>query len=398
MTRVMAGLATGLVLLVAGLVSAADKDVALEPIKKVEIGKNREFLVNGKPFFPLMTWLQDPKTYPKLQGMGFNVHCGDADPSAAKAVGCYSVTSFKKEWIGNDHLLGWVQGDEPDMPGKDKKPKHSPEEIVAAYQATKAADPMHPIFMTLTGYFMASEPKYDAATRAKLYPAYMPGCDATGFDVYPIYDSATPGRLLQVADGITALREFAGPRPIYEWIETSKGSKWIKNYSKQIDVEPKDTRAEVWMAIIRGATVIGYFTHAWLPTYTSFRPTPEMQKELTRLNGQITRLAPAILAPPAKAAVAITVADGLKCHCKATQLDNSLYVFAQILDLGPNADKLKQFDPIAPRSGKATITVPGLKAGTAIEVVDENRSLSAADGRFTDDFAPLAEHIYKMKF
>ncbi len=30
---------------------------AVEPIKTVEIGKNREFRVNGKPFFPLMLWL-----------------------------------------------------------------------------------------------------------------------------------------------------------------------------------------------------------------------------------------------------------------------------------------------------------------------------------------------------
>ena len=54
-----------------------------------------------------------------------------------------------------------------------------------------------------------------------------------------------------------------------------------------------------------------------------------------------------------------------------------------------------QFDPIHPREGKATVTVPGLKAGTSIEVVDENRSITAQDGNFTDDFAPLAEHIYR---
>jgi len=35
----------------------------LEPIRKLEIGKNREFVVNGKPFFPIMSWAQPKKNY-----------------------------------------------------------------------------------------------------------------------------------------------------------------------------------------------------------------------------------------------------------------------------------------------------------------------------------------------
>jgi hypothetical protein len=31
-----------------------------------------------------------------------------------------------------------------------------------------------------------------------------------------------------------------------------------------------------------------------------------------------------------------------------------------------------------------------------IEVVDEGRSISSKDQAFTDDFAPLAEHIYRL--
>ena len=49
--------------------------------------------------------------------------------------------------------------------------------------------------------------------------------------------------------------------------------------------------------------------------------------------------------------------------------------------------------PPAPRKLHAA----GLKAGTKIEVVDENRSITAGAGRFSDDFAPLREHVYKLK-
>jgi hypothetical protein len=109
-----------------------------------------------------------------------------------------------------------------------------------------------------------------------------------------------------------------------------------------------------------------------------------MRAELKRLNGQITRLAPAILADPAPAKIEMTMADGLACHHKATQLDGAVYIFAQNMDI----DR---------RAGTATFRVEGLQAGAAIEVVDEGRTLAAQDGQFTDAFGPLAEHIYRIK-
>ena len=148
-------------------------------------------------------------------------------------------------------------------------------------------------------------------------------------------------------------------------------------YEKQPDVLPLYTRNEVWQAIINGATAIGYFTHAWRPDTTEFAPKEEMRKELAWLNGRITKLAPIILADPAKEKIAMTIEGGLKCQFKATKYEGSLYIIAQNIDLGPGAETAKQYDPISPRGGKATITVQGLKKGTQIEVVDEKRTITA---------------------
>ena len=138
------------------------------------------------------------------------------------------------------------------------------------------------------------------------------------------------------------------------------------------------------MAIIRGATAIGYFTHQWRPAYRQFAPTPEMRKELKRLDDQITRLAPAILADPAAREVEMKMAGGGPCHLKATERDGAVYVFAQNMALSGQADT-------------ATVRVEGLKAGARIECVDEKRSLTADDGRFTYTFRPLAEHVYRIE-
>jgi hypothetical protein len=90
--------------------------------------------------------------------------------------------------------------------------------------------------------------------------------------------------------------------------------------------------------------------------------------------------------------------DGdLKCSFKATKHEGSVYIFAENNDLGPEAEKAKQFDPIFPRTGKAVFLVAGLKPGTRIEVIDEQRTITAEGGKFFDDFAPLAEHIYRFK-
>ena len=190
-------------------------------------------------------------------------------------------------------------------------------------------------------------------------------------------------KLYWVADGVQQLRAYAGPKkPVFTCIETSKGSRWI-TYERQKDVKPEHTRAEVWMAIIRGATGIVYFTHAWFPSFKEFAPTPEMQNELKRLNEQITRLAPAILADPAKQQVSISLAGNLQADLMAKQHEGALYLFANNLDM-------------ARKSGVATIKVEGLKKGTKVEVIDEGREVVADDGSFADEFGPLAVHLYRI--
>jgi len=385
-----------------GGVSAVN--AAVEPIGTVKIGENREFLVNGKPFLPIMSWLQSPRTYPTLQRLGINTYCGGGGVQAceaAKAAGGYVVAGFgrNQEAIGHPYLLAWIHGDEPDMPSgraPNVTTRTQPAKVMETYRKIKAADKSRPVFVTFTGHFLDMGSKYDKATRERLYPEYVQACDVAGFDIYPIYGSGHASHLNWPAYGTAKLREIAGPkRPVYAWIETSKGSRWM-TYEKQPDVLPKHTRFEVWGVLIEGATAYGYFTHAWRPEFKEFAPTAEMQAELKRLNGQVTRLSGAILAAPTSKAITMKLAGDLKCHFKATEYDGDLYIFAQNQDLGPGGEEKGQFEPVSPRGAMATFSVAGLKAGTKIEVVDEGRTITAQAGSFTDEFGPLAEHIYKL--
>lgn len=430
------------ILILAGPLAAQEK---LPPIKTVTIGEHGGFIVNGKPFIPLMAWLQQEKDFPLLRELGFNTMSGywwnrettPVDEAAAgilayaEAVhkaGMYYELPYEHELLnsiktvaGKDYVLLWCHNDEPDMPRKvdpekypeDKGlppgikfvPRETPEQCMEKYRRIRRIDPKRPVSIGMTAHFMSDVSKFTAEQRKTFYPEFVKASECVGFDTYPIFGSAWPGHLCRVADGTRELRALAGPkRAVLCAIETNKGSRWVTP-AKQLDVFPEHMRAEVWMAMIQGATGIAYFTHSWVgpdgsASYTTFAPTPEMQKELKRLNAQLARLAPAILAAPARARIAMTLVSPegsqLRCHFKATQPDGTVYVFAQNLDLGPNAEKLRQFEPISPRNGKATITVAGLKAGTKIEVVDEDRSITAGNGQFTDEFGHLAEHIYRI--
>ena len=45
---------------------------------------------------------------------------------------------------------------------------------------------------------------------------------------------------------------------------------------------------------------------------------------------------------------------------------------------------------------KATFTAAGIAKDAKVEVVDESRTIQAADGSWKDDFAPWGVHIYRI--
>ena len=390
----------------------------LAPIETVRVGPNRELLVNGEPFLPIMSWLQAPENFDMLRELGFNTFMGNQSgvsplqqAQAARSAGGYAVAQYSEleqiePAIGHPHLLAWHQHDEPDLPraredGEGFEPRTPVAAVADYYRNLRDAGAVRPVFVTFTSHFMHEfRNRLTAEQQAEHYPAYARYAEVLGYDHYPIYGWGTPAWLNRVASGVEQLVELGEQRkPVYAWIETSKGSRWMP-YEQQPDVLPEHTRFQVWGAIIGGATAIGYFTHAWQPEFAEFAATAEMRRELARLNGQLTRLAPAILATPSEREIRIELRDitfnTLPTHHKATEHAGHLYLFAQNIDLDPNVQDLGQYDTIAPRGGEAIIHVQGLEAGTTVEILDADRTITAGDGSFRDSFGPLQERLYRI--
>ena len=84
--------------------------------------RNGHVVVDGRPFFPIMQWLQCPSLFPQNAAMGIDVFLGkgcegtsDADELAATAAaGAWSVLPAGSTATGAS-LLGWHFEDEPDQ-------------------------------------------------------------------------------------------------------------------------------------------------------------------------------------------------------------------------------------------------------------------------------------------
>jgi hypothetical protein len=337
------------------------------------VGANRAILLDGRPFFPVLQWLQCPSLFDKNIWLGVNTFMGkgcqsNTDQNEVTQLGLkrvFSVLPFNASIASSPAMLGWRFPDEPDRTGI------SPATIKGEYDRNRSQDPFHLNFLTVTANFFSKQNPTGDKTK---YRQYAAATDVIGYDYYPIYGWCRPDRISWVADATRELATIYAPtKPVYAWIEApSTSSKWCTGRG----VYDYEVRAEVWMAIVNGAKGIGYFTHSWTPSYSQFRVSSAVQAEMTRTDRQIKTLAPALLATPKSISDQELTAG--RINVLATTRNGAVYLFAVNLDRTTTQVRF---------SGSGV-------NGKSVRVFEENRTLSAGSLGFVDTFAPLAVHIY----
>jgi hypothetical protein len=329
------------------------------------IGPRRALLLDGRPFVPLMQWLQCPWFFDRERELGINVFMGrgcggntnadEVDQTFRR--GAFSILPFDAAVASAPSLVAWRGDDEPDLNGV-------PPSTVAKLTARgHAAKPRRLTFVTLTaGFFPPTSHHAD-------YPAYVRAADVIGFDLYPVYGYCRPDRIAWEADATRALVRIARPgQPVYSWIEAaSTSSQWCHGRG----VQPQELRAEVWMSVVNGATAIGYFTHSWTPDYSQFRVSSATQAEMRRTNRQLTTLTTALLGAPVHVGVQTDVG---RVDTIARRVGGATYVFAV------NVSR----EPVRARFSVAKGTW---------HVFEEGRVVT---GTLADSFAPLGVHVYVL--
>jgi len=294
----------------------------------------------------------------------------------------------------NALIAGWMHGDEPDNAqslgsGKGYGPPITPEKVLADYRKQRGADPSRPVLLNL-GQAVAWDNYIGRGVRRNHpedYPRYAEGCDIASFDIYPVVHDAPEisGKLEYVARGMARLVEWTGgKKPVWSCIECTH----ISNAQKK--ASPAQVRAEVWMALVRGARGLIYFVHQFKPSFieAGLLDDPEMMKAVTAINGEISELAPVLNTPsmPDDAVRVVTPEGGAggAAGTIATMMKERgkhRYLFAVNLSSAKTEGSFKLID------------LPGERR---IAVHGEDRSTTMNDGKFADEFAPYAVHRYEF--
>lgn len=356
-------------------------------------------LPRSPEFFPIAVWLQNPSNAAKYKALGINVYVGlyrgptEQQLAALEKAGMLVICHQSEFALANKDrrvIAAWMHGDEPDnaqpLPRGQQGwgPPIAPEKIVADYQRLKQNDPSRPVLLNL-GQGVAWDNWHGRGVRSRHpedYPEYLKGCDIASFDIYPaVHDKPEiAGKLWYVPFGVDRLRKWTdGKKPAWCCIEcTHIGNEKVMPTVEQV-------RAEVWMALIHGANGLIYFCHEFKPRFieAGMLAYPEMAKGIGAINQQIHALAPALNSPTlADAATASSSSPQTPIDIMVKRHGGATYVFA-----------------VAMRDGatRGSFSVAGLKGSNKITVLGENRTLTAADGKWDDAFKGYEVHLYRVE-
>lgn len=348
-------------------------------------------------YFPIAVWLQNPQNAARYKQAGINTFVGlwrgptEVQLNQLAAAGMKLICDQNKvalQNLDNPVIIGWMHGDEPDNAqslgeGKGYGPPVPAETIVKDYLRIRAADPTRPVMLNL-GQGVAWDGWYGRGVRTNHpedYPGYIEGCDIVSFDIYPAcHDNPqVAGKLWFVANGVDRLIKWSqGKKVVWNCIECTRIS------NDKVKATPQQVKAEVWMSIIHGSRGLIYFVHEWKPKFNeaALLADPEMLEGVTQTNQQIHRLASVINAQPPQGKVTVTTQPSeIPVSILARQSKDALLVFAVNMRGEP---------------AKATFTAAEISKDAKVEVVDESRTIQAADSSWNDDFAPWAVHIYRI--
>jgi hypothetical protein len=356
---------------------------------------------NDPNWFPVSVWWQGYWRASEWGAIGVNMIVGPDAPSASDQTTLRNnhvniIANYSASLRTVGVVKGYLQPDEPDNAQQDGNytdPAHpvygpciDPNLIIKQYQTWKAADPNRPVFLGLgQGVCYNTSSPYNGRGNGSTwsqYPMYCQAADILAFDVYPYNDSGlTPYKKPKyIAIGIDRLRSWSNyQKPVWMDIETDNIGGGGRPAAYQ-------TKAEVWIALVHGASGIQFFSQSWYPAWVSEDATfskdpnttdPAMVPMLTALSARIESLAPELYTTP-KASL---LDPNLNVNWTEKEYGGKTYLFAVALTDSNSAMPY-------------TFHLSDLPGSLTATVLDEGRSVTLTNGVFTDDFSHLGVHLY----
>jgi hypothetical protein len=310
-------------------------------------------LVNGEPFFPLLSWQQCPDQWQTSLNAGINLFAVGspcASPSSTLPVlegRALVAAADGAQPVSGPGLLGQFYPDEADARG-----------------LTGTSLPTLPAgirFLTLTAHFASvAAPLPDSPGT---YAGLVAAADVVGFDLYPLQELCRRDLLPADFDAQQQLERLAPGKPTFQWIEV-RGMRC--GSSPGLSITPATIRAETWLALAAGAHGIAFFPPDW---DQNAAPT------IRGIADRIRQLEPALL-QPAQPVHVEAAAPGVRAAARIYH--DAIYLIA--VNAGTKGTHVQ-------------LTLPGLRNRTLL-VLGESKTVSAHSDALTDWLAPLAVRIY----
>ena len=352
--------------------------------------------LEDKGFFPRAVWYIGSEHAAVVAELGCNMYVCGGFREVVKEMGLvwghglYNIMRYSgraeldRGVRGHASFVAWSNLNEPDLVRR----VTPPEPLERLYKSIKGGPASGPVYINFThplGNVFAQP------VSNEWYRRYCAANDILMYDYYPV-NLAPMGytRLWLVAVGMDRLAFFGGTKKArWNWIEVTNIQSRAEGPGFHTPT-PEEIRAEVWISIIHGASGIGYFTHAWNVKESSTRGKhmevwiPEAQRAaMKRVNAELKELAPAINSGECGLPLEKVEDQEGRVDLSARYDGKDLYIFAANLRQGPEG---------------CTFTVPGLKAGAEVEVINEGRKREAgAGGKFHDRFAGFDVNLYRVR-
>ena len=373
----------------------------------IDMAKTREKFKNypqDPNYFPLAVWLQTIENAPKYKAAGINTYFAlwkgptPGQIEDLKKAGMYLICEMNEEALKHKDdktIVAWMMMDEPDnfQFSKDlevagKKWKYGPEasrvsakDLGEMYETVKKVDSSRPIWVTFScGVANTMYGGRGGGWKDKMYPDYMKSCDMVGYDVYPTASNGGKSgkNLWWQAKGMDRMKEWAGTdKPRYNCIGT--------NFTGDGRAPtPEETKAEIWISIIHGSKGIAYFAHNIKPfVEDALARDPKQMANVTKINSEITMLAPVINGPDFDGATVTSSNEMVPVDIMVKKYKDEIYIFAAAMKMG---------EPTT-----AVFQVKDVSAAGKVEVIGEGRTLEMdAKGQFKDEFGKWGTHNYKI--
>jgi hypothetical protein len=329
-------------------------------------------------FFPIGAYVQPTSNFALWKSRGVNtvvdVPSGNDETTwdeAAIQDGLHEIrapASNPAIDVGDKNLLAWAQSDQPD--GITSQVPYAT--IQSTYKTWKGIDPKIPVYINLNGQFN----QYDVTTKASgvsWYQQYAAGANWITADLYPV-NSGQGDDLGLIGQEVTALRQIAGNKPVFVFIESGAYD------SGNPVITSSQFRGEVWEAIIHGVRGIFYFPVQVSPTFAYDVTPAAVATEMTTQDATIAKLASVLQGAINPSSLGAAASSPLQVAWRSSSGQSYFFV----LNLS-NATVSKQ-----------TIKLRGIGSAKSATVYGENRTVSISKDTITDNFGPYAVHIYQI--